>query len=113
MVWYKSWLDTQRWFLLALMFPLAQVLALYMSYPLDPATSFPNGALGVSPAEMTLVRLGDFRSYVWCGLRAQPPERLHDLRARRDQRGSAIHRDGVRRGRDPPAAAHDLAPLRA
>ena len=65
MIWYKSWLDTQRWFLLGLMLPLGQVLALYMSYPLDPATSFPNGALGVSPAEMTLIRLGDFRSYVW------------------------------------------------
>jgi hypothetical protein len=65
MIWYKSWLDTQRWFFLALMLPLAQVLALYMSYPMDPATSYPNGALGVSPAEMALIRLGDFRSYVW------------------------------------------------
>src|SRR5215217_1585335 len=65
MLWYKSWVDTQQWFLLGLMLPLAQVLALYMSYPMDPATSYPNGALGVTPGEMTLVRLGDFRSYVW------------------------------------------------
>src|SRR3954469_7308667 len=65
MLWYKSWLDTQRWFLLGLMLLMAQVLALYMSYPMDPATSYPNGALAVSPAEMALVRLGDFRSYVW------------------------------------------------
>ena len=39
MLWYKSWLDTQRWFLLGLFALCAQVLALYMSYPLDPATS--------------------------------------------------------------------------
>ena len=65
MLWYKSWLDTRRWFLLGLMAPLGQVLALYMSYPMDAATTYPNGALGVSPAEMVLVRAGDFRSYVW------------------------------------------------
>ena len=62
MLWYKSWLDTRRWFLLGLMAPLGQVLALYMSYPMDAATTYPNGALGVSPAEMVLVRAGDFRS---------------------------------------------------
>ena len=65
MLWYKSWLDTRRWFLLGLMAPLGQVFALYMSYPMDAATTYPNGALGVSPAEMVLVRAGDFRSYVW------------------------------------------------
>ena len=65
MLWYKSWLDTQRWFLLGLFALCAQVLALYMSYPLDPATSYPNGALGVLPGEMDLIRHGDFRSYVW------------------------------------------------
>jgi hypothetical protein len=65
MLWYKFWLDTRHWFLLGLMVPLGQALALYMSYPMDPATSYPNGALGVSPAEMALVRAGDFRSYVW------------------------------------------------
>ena len=36
-----------------------------MSYPLDPATSFPNGALGVLPARDGAVRTGDFRAYVW------------------------------------------------
>jgi hypothetical protein len=65
MLWYKSWLDTQRWFLLGVIALCAQVIALYMSYPLDAATSFPNGALGVMPAELDLVRHGDFRSYVW------------------------------------------------
>jgi hypothetical protein len=65
MLWYKSWLDTRFWLLLGLMVPLGQALALYMSYPMDAATSYPNGALGVSPAEMALVRVGDFRSYVW------------------------------------------------
>jgi hypothetical protein len=65
MLWYKSWLDTRRWFVLGLLALLGQVFALYMSYPMDPATTYPNGALGVSPAEMILVRAGDFRSYVW------------------------------------------------
>ena len=36
-----------------------------MSYPLDPATSYPNGALGVTAAEMAQIRSGDFRAYVW------------------------------------------------
>ena len=65
MLWYKSWLDTQRWFLLGLIALCAQVIALYMSYPMDPATTFPNGALGVLPSEMDIIRHGDFRSYVW------------------------------------------------
>ena len=43
----------------------AQVLALYMSYPMDPATSYPNGALGVTAAEMTRLRTGEFRGYIW------------------------------------------------
>src|SRR5919109_616752 len=65
MLWYKSWLETQRWFLLAITLLAAQVLVLYMSYPMDPVTSYPNGALGVLPREMALLRTGDFRSYIW------------------------------------------------
>jgi hypothetical protein len=65
MLFYKWWIDTQRWFLLAVFALAAQVVALYMSYPLDPATSFPNGALGVLPSEMMRIRTGDFRAYVW------------------------------------------------
>jgi hypothetical protein len=41
------------------------MIALYMSYPMDPMTSYPNGALGVLPAEMARLRTGDFRGYVW------------------------------------------------
>jgi len=65
MLFYKSWLDTQRWFYMAVLLLSAQVFALYMSYPLDPATSFPHGALGVLPGEMARLRTGDFRAYVW------------------------------------------------
>ena len=36
-----------------------------MSYPMDPQITFPNGALGVLPPEMPLLRMADFRSYVW------------------------------------------------
>jgi hypothetical protein len=62
---YKSWLDTQLWFYLGLMALSAQVIALYVSYPMDPATSYPNGALGVTAAEMTRLRTDEFRGYIW------------------------------------------------
>jgi hypothetical protein len=62
---YKSWLDTRLWFFLGLMLLSAQVVALYMSYPMDPATSYPNGALGVTAEEMTRLRTGEFRGYIW------------------------------------------------
>ena len=62
---YKSFLDTRLWFLLGILALSAQVVALYMSYPMDPATSYPNGALGVTTAEMTRLRTGDFRAYIW------------------------------------------------
>ena len=65
MLWYKLWLDTQRWFILGMIALSAQVVALYMSYPMDPATTYPNGALGVSLAEMSVIRHGGFREYVW------------------------------------------------
>src|SRR5262245_61917880 len=65
MLWLKWWLDTRRWFILGVCGLAAQVLAFYMSYPMDPKTTFPNGALGVLPPEMTLLRGADFRSYVW------------------------------------------------
>jgi ABC-type transport system involved in multi-copper enzyme maturation permease subunit len=65
MLWYKSWLETQLWFLLGLMLLVAQVIAFYMSYPMDPVTSYPNGALGVTSQEMELLRSNDFRSYLW------------------------------------------------
>ena len=65
MLWYKSWLETQHWFFLGLMLLAAQVLALYVAYPMDPLTSYPNGALGVLPDEMVRLRSGDFRGYVW------------------------------------------------
>ena len=61
----KWLLDTRFWFCLGLMALSAQVLALYMSYPMDPATSYPNGALGVTAAEMTRLRTGEFRGYIW------------------------------------------------
>ena len=32
---------------------------------MDPVTTYPNGALGVLPAEMAQLRTGDFRGYVW------------------------------------------------
>jgi hypothetical protein len=62
---YKAWLDSRLWFFLALFGLSAQVVAIYMSYPMDPATSFPNGALGVTAAEMTRLRTGEFRGYIW------------------------------------------------
>jgi hypothetical protein len=62
---YKWWLDTQLWFILAMGTLAAQVFALYMSYPMDPVTSYPNGALGVMGDEMARLRSGDFRGYVW------------------------------------------------
>ena len=62
---YKSWLDTRLWFFLGLMALSAQVIALYMSYPMDPATTYPNGALGVTAAEMTRLRTDEFRGYIW------------------------------------------------
>jgi hypothetical protein len=62
---YKSWLDTQLWFYLGLMALSAQVIALYMSYPMDPTTTYPNGALGVTAAEMTRLRTDEFRGYIW------------------------------------------------
>jgi ABC-2 family transporter protein len=62
---YKSWLDTRLWFFLGLMALSAQVIALYMSYPMDPATTYPNGALGVTAAEMMRLRTDEFRGYIW------------------------------------------------
>ena len=62
---YKAWLDTRLWFFLALAALSAQVVALYVSYPMDPVTSYPNGALGVTTAEMTRLRTGEFRGYIW------------------------------------------------
>jgi hypothetical protein len=49
MLWLKWWLDTQRWFLLGVFLLAAQVVAFYVSYPMDPKITFPNGALGVLP----------------------------------------------------------------
>ena len=65
MLWYKSFVETRRWFFLAITILAAQVLALYIAYPMDPLTSYPNGALGVLPDEMARLRTGDFRGYVW------------------------------------------------
>ena len=65
MLWYKSWLETQLWVFLGVMSLASQVVALYMSYPMDPMTSYPNGALGVLPHEMAQLRTGDFRGYMW------------------------------------------------
>ncbi len=65
MLWYKSWLDTRLWFFLGMCLLAAQVVALYASYPMDPVTSYPNGALGVLPGEMAQLRTVDFRGYVW------------------------------------------------
>ena len=65
MLWYKSWVDTRFWFFLGTSTLVAQAIALYASYPMDPATSYPNGALGVLPDEMATLRTGDFRGYVW------------------------------------------------
>jgi ABC-type transport system involved in multi-copper enzyme maturation permease subunit len=65
MLWYKSFVETRRWFILAVLVLAAQVVALYVAYPMDPLTSYPNGALGVLPDEMARLRTGDFRGYVW------------------------------------------------
>ena len=62
---YKSWLDTRLWFFLGLMLLSAQVLALYVSYPMDPVATYPNGALGVTASEMARLRTGEFRGYIW------------------------------------------------
>jgi len=62
---YKWWLDSRHWFLLGLLALSAQVVALYMSYPMDPVTSYPNGALGVTATEMARLRTGEFRGYIW------------------------------------------------
>jgi len=65
MLWLKWWLDTQRWFLLGVFLLIAQVVAFYVSYPMDPKITFPNGALCVLPSEMPLLRTDDFSNYVW------------------------------------------------
>lgn len=65
MLWYKSLVETRRWSILAVTVLAAQVVALYVAYPMDPLTSYPNGALGVLPDEMARLRTGDFRGYVW------------------------------------------------
>jgi ABC-type transport system involved in multi-copper enzyme maturation permease subunit len=65
MLWYKSFVETRRWFFLAVTILSAQVVALYVAYPMDPLASYPNGALGVLPEEMARLRTGDFRGYVW------------------------------------------------
>src|SRR5262245_21752632 len=65
MLWYKWWLDTRFWFLLGVTMLGAQMLALYVSYPMDPQTTYPNGALGVLSAEMSKICGDDFRGYVW------------------------------------------------
>ena len=62
---YKSWLDTRLWFFLGLTMLSAQVVALYVSYPMDPVTTYPNGALGVTAAEMASLRSDEFRGYIW------------------------------------------------
>ena len=67
MLWYKWWLDTQRWFILGVFALVAQVVAFYMSYPMDPQTTFPNGALGVLPAEMPLLRMAVSAATSGCG----------------------------------------------
>ena len=65
MLWYKSFVETRRWFIFAVTILAAQVIALYVAYPMDPLTTYPNGALGVLPEEMARLRTGDFRGYVW------------------------------------------------
>jgi ABC-type transport system involved in multi-copper enzyme maturation permease subunit len=65
MLWYKSFVETRHWFILGLLLLGAQVLALYVAYPVDPVNSYPNGALGVLPAEMARLRSGEFRGYIW------------------------------------------------
>ena len=46
------------------------------------------------------------------GLRARPPQHLHDLRGRGDGRGAALHRDGLLRRRDPAPPARSRPPGR-
>jgi hypothetical protein len=65
MLWHKWWVDTRHWFVLGLMALASQVLAIYMSYPMDPMTTYPHGALGVLPEEMARLRVSDFRGYIW------------------------------------------------
>jgi hypothetical protein len=65
MLWRKWWVDTRHWFILGLLVLASQVLAIYMSYPMDPLTTFPHGALGVLPQEMERLRVSDFRGYIW------------------------------------------------
>ena len=65
MLYYKAWLDTRGGFILAILLLAAQVVSLFMSYPMDPMTTYPNGALGVAADEMALLRTNDFRGYVW------------------------------------------------
>jgi len=65
MLWYKVWLETRLWFFLGIVGLAAQAIALYASYPMDPQTSYPNGALGVAAQEMARLRTGEFTGYVW------------------------------------------------
>lgn len=65
MLWYKSFVETRRWFMLGALLLMAQVVAMYVAYPADPVNAYPNGALGVLPDEMTQLRSADFRGYVW------------------------------------------------
>jgi hypothetical protein len=65
MLWYKSFVETRPWCILAVTVLAAQVVALYVAYPMDPISSYPSGALGVLPDEMARLRTGDFRGYVW------------------------------------------------
>lgn len=65
MLWYKTWLETRLWFFLAVTLLSAQVIAMYVAYPMDPVTSYPNGALGVLPQEMARLRTPEFTGYAW------------------------------------------------
>ncbi len=63
-LWYKAWRETRWFFRLGIMFLTASAFALYVGYPDDFSTRFPNGALAVG-ADQARALLHDGRAYIW------------------------------------------------
>jgi hypothetical protein len=63
-LWHKAWMETRAYFWGGLAFLLASGAALYVGYPDDYATRFPNGAIAVGAAQVRAI-LHDGRSYIW------------------------------------------------
>ena len=64
MLWYKSWTETRRFFIMGAVMLCTLVVALYMSYPGTPGKEFPHGAIAVG-ADQVRTMAADARSYIW------------------------------------------------